>query len=89
MGEGDQGREHQSEVKRGEVPDDLVGAISFLTSDDAAFMTGQTLNVDGAGADVGARHCEEGEARRSNPAHKCMRPRVEIASDCFAVLAMG
>ncbi len=30
-----------------EVPDDLVGALSFLTSDDAAFMTGQTLNVDG------------------------------------------
>ena len=25
----------------------LVGAISFLTSDDAAFITGQTLNVDG------------------------------------------
>jgi NAD(P)-dependent dehydrogenase (short-subunit alcohol dehydrogenase family) len=29
------------------VPDDLVGVMSFLTSDDAAFMTGQTLNVDG------------------------------------------
>jgi NAD(P)-dependent dehydrogenase (short-subunit alcohol dehydrogenase family) len=34
-------------IKRIEVPDDLVGALSFLTSDDAAFMTGQTLNVDG------------------------------------------
>jgi NAD(P)-dependent dehydrogenase (short-subunit alcohol dehydrogenase family) len=34
-------------IKRLEVPDDLVGALSFLTSDDAAFMTGQTLNVDG------------------------------------------
>ena len=34
-------------IKRPEVPDDLVGAISFLTSDDAAFITGQTLNVDG------------------------------------------
>jgi NAD(P)-dependent dehydrogenase (short-subunit alcohol dehydrogenase family) len=34
-------------IKRGEVPDDLVGAMSFLTSDDAAFMTGQKLNVDG------------------------------------------
>ena len=30
-----------------EVPEDLVGAVSFLTSDDAAFITGQTLNVDG------------------------------------------
>jgi len=35
-------------IKRVEVPDDLVGALSFLTSDDASFMTGQTLNVDGA-----------------------------------------
>ena len=34
-------------IKRVEVPDDLVGAASFLTSDDAAFITGQTLNVDG------------------------------------------
>jgi NAD(P)-dependent dehydrogenase (short-subunit alcohol dehydrogenase family) len=34
-------------IKRPQVPDDLVGALSFLTSDDAAFITGQTLNVDG------------------------------------------
>jgi NAD(P)-dependent dehydrogenase (short-subunit alcohol dehydrogenase family) len=34
-------------IRRPEVPDDLVGVMSFLTSDDAAFMTGQTLNVDG------------------------------------------
>jgi NAD(P)-dependent dehydrogenase (short-subunit alcohol dehydrogenase family) len=34
-------------IKRPEVPDDLVGTVSFLTSDDAAFITGQTLSVDG------------------------------------------
>lgn len=34
-------------IKRVEVPEDLVGAVSFLTSDDAAFITGQTFNVDG------------------------------------------
>jgi NAD(P)-dependent dehydrogenase (short-subunit alcohol dehydrogenase family) len=34
-------------IKRVETPDDMVGTISFLTSDDAAFITGQTLNVDG------------------------------------------
>jgi NAD(P)-dependent dehydrogenase (short-subunit alcohol dehydrogenase family) len=34
-------------IKRVEVPDDLVGTLSYLTSDDAAFITGQTLNVDG------------------------------------------
>jgi NAD(P)-dependent dehydrogenase (short-subunit alcohol dehydrogenase family) len=34
-------------IKRPEVPEDLVGTVSFLTSDDAAFITGQTLSVDG------------------------------------------
>jgi NAD(P)-dependent dehydrogenase (short-subunit alcohol dehydrogenase family) len=34
-------------IKRVEVPEDLVGTVSFLTSDDAGFITGQTLNVDG------------------------------------------
>jgi NAD(P)-dependent dehydrogenase (short-subunit alcohol dehydrogenase family) len=34
-------------IPRGEVPDDLVGTVSFLTSDDAAFITGQTISVDG------------------------------------------
>jgi NAD(P)-dependent dehydrogenase (short-subunit alcohol dehydrogenase family) len=29
------------------VPADLVGAVAFLTGPDAAFMTGQTLVVDG------------------------------------------
>ena len=34
-------------IKRTEEPADLVGAASFLASDDAAFITGQTLCVDG------------------------------------------
>ncbi len=34
-------------IKRTSLPSDLVGALSFLTSDDAAFMTGQTLIVNG------------------------------------------
>ena len=34
-------------IKRGEVATDLAGAISFLASDDAAFITGQTLYVNG------------------------------------------
>lgn len=29
------------------MPEDIVGAMSFLTSDDAAFITGQTLIVNG------------------------------------------
>ncbi len=34
-------------IKRTEVPEDLVGAVCFLASDAAAFITGQTLVVDG------------------------------------------
>ena len=37
-------------IQRDEVPEDLVGAVSFLASDDAAFITGQTLVVDGGSA---------------------------------------
>jgi NAD(P)-dependent dehydrogenase (short-subunit alcohol dehydrogenase family) len=39
--------EHMQSIKRGEVATDLVGAVSFLASDDAAFITGQTLYVNG------------------------------------------
>ena len=37
-------------IPRDEHPEDLVGAVSFLASDDAAFMTGQTMVVDGGSA---------------------------------------
>jgi NAD(P)-dependent dehydrogenase (short-subunit alcohol dehydrogenase family) len=34
-------------VPRAETPDDLVGTALFLASDASAFITGQTINVDG------------------------------------------
>ena len=34
-------------IKRRETSEDLVGAVLFLASEDAAFITGQTINVDG------------------------------------------
>lgn len=34
-------------IKRPEEPKDLAGVVAFLASDDAAFITGQTINVDG------------------------------------------
>lgn len=37
-------------IQRDEYPEDLAGAASFLASDDAAFMTGQTMVVDGGSA---------------------------------------
>jgi NAD(P)-dependent dehydrogenase (short-subunit alcohol dehydrogenase family) len=37
-------------IQRDEHPADLVGAVSFLAGDDGAFMTGQTLVIDGGSA---------------------------------------
>lgn len=34
-------------IKRNGLPEDLTGTIAFLSSDDSAFMTGQTLMADG------------------------------------------
>ncbi|MCU4652662.1 glucose 1-dehydrogenase [Roseibacterium sp. SDUM158016] len=34
-------------IARDQLPEDVVGAVAFLASQDAAFMTGQTLVVDG------------------------------------------
>jgi 3-oxoacyl-[acyl-carrier protein] reductase len=34
-------------IQRPEVPEDLVGTAIFLASDDSAFITGQTIHVDG------------------------------------------
>jgi NAD(P)-dependent dehydrogenase (short-subunit alcohol dehydrogenase family) len=38
---------HEQAIKRTGMPEDLAGAISFLASDAASFVTGQTLLVDG------------------------------------------
>jgi NAD(P)-dependent dehydrogenase (short-subunit alcohol dehydrogenase family) len=37
----------QQAVKRTETPEDLTGTLAFLASDDAAFITGQIIVVDG------------------------------------------
>jgi NAD(P)-dependent dehydrogenase (short-subunit alcohol dehydrogenase family) len=34
-------------LRRAGTPDDIAGAVAFLTSDDATWITGQTLVVDG------------------------------------------
>lgn len=37
-------------IKRKQTPDDLMGPLLFLVSDDSAFVTGQTICVDGGWA---------------------------------------
>jgi 3-oxoacyl-[acyl-carrier protein] reductase len=43
----------QQAIKRMGEPEDITGAILFLTSDDAAFITGQAIVVDGGQYRVG------------------------------------
>lgn len=40
-------------IQRFAEPEDIVGPILFLTSDDASFMTGQALVVDGGQYRIG------------------------------------
>ncbi len=44
---GDVVRKTSRSLQRDQVPDDLVGALLFLASDGAGFITGQTIAVDG------------------------------------------
>jgi len=43
-------RRLQRPLKRHQLAQDVVGAVRFLASEDAAFITGQTINVDGGAA---------------------------------------
>ena len=43
----------QQAIKRMEEPEDVTGAVLFLTSDDAAFITGQAIVVDGGQYRIG------------------------------------
>lgn len=46
-------------IRRFGLPDDIAAAVAFLASDDAAFITGHTMMVDG-----GARHLSYPDTRR-------------------------
>src|ERR1700740_3236053 len=43
----------QQAIKRIGEPEDVTGAVLFLTSDDAAFITGQAIVVDGGQYRIG------------------------------------
>jgi NAD(P)-dependent dehydrogenase (short-subunit alcohol dehydrogenase family) len=43
----------QQAIKRLGEPEDVTGAVLFLTTDDAAFITGQAIVVDGGQYRIG------------------------------------
>ncbi len=42
-------RRRRRSFQRDQLPEDLVGTVIFLSSEDSNFITGQTINVDGGG----------------------------------------
>ncbi len=47
-GEQPEDRRRRRSFQRDQFPQDLVGTVIFLSSEDSDFITGQTINVDGA-----------------------------------------
>ena len=45
---GEQLEDRRRSFQRDQFPQDLVGTVIFLSSDDSDFITGQTINMDGA-----------------------------------------
>ena len=76
VGSLEQGQEIRDAMVRGVplgrtgVPDDYPGLVAFLASDDAAFMTGQTISVSGGLSMHGHRRAA-GKLGGSVPSQNC------------------
>ena len=66
-------------VARSGMPDDIANAVAFLCSEDAGFMTGASLIVDG-GLTVGPRHCWDPEAPGMFDALLAMEEQAKAAA---------
>jgi enoyl-[acyl-carrier-protein] reductase (NADH) len=63
--------EHAQPVARGGRPEDVASTVAFLASDDAAFITGTHIVVDG-GLLIGPRHSGDPEAPSLSSAIRAM-----------------
>ncbi|MFM5894435.1 MAG: SDR family NAD(P)-dependent oxidoreductase [Novosphingobium sp.] len=66
-------------VARSGMPDDIANAVAFLCSEDAGFMTGASLIVDG-GLTVGPRHSWDPEAPGMFDALLAMEEQAKAAA---------
>ena len=66
-------------VARSGMPDDIANAVAFLCSEDASFMTGASLIVDG-GITVGPRHSWDPEAPGMFDALLAMEEQAKAAA---------
>ena len=66
-------------VARSGMPDDIANAVAFLASEDASFMTGASLIVDG-GITAGPRHAWDPEAPGMFDALTAMEEQAKAAA---------
>ena len=66
-------------VARSGMPDDIANAVAFLASEDASFMTGASLIVDG-GITLGPRHAWDPEAPGMFDALTAMEEQAKAAA---------
>lgn len=45
--DGERGKKRAIPMRRFATPDEVAAAVAFFASDDAAYLTGQTLSVSG------------------------------------------
>ena len=65
----------QQAIKRMEEPGDVTGAVLFLTSDDAAFITGQAIVVDGGS--IASASASITQRKRRNNSH--VQQHIDVA----------
>ena len=75
-------------VTRAGMPEDIANAVAFLCSEEASFMTGASLIVDG-GITVGPRHSWDPEAPRLFDALQAMADSAGAASAGAEGAAVG
>jgi hypothetical protein len=82
----------QQAIKRLAEPEDIVGPIAFLASEEAGFTIGQALVVDSGLYKISneaKRHCIDGRLNRGGARSDGLPPRAAKAAACSDTVWAG